>query len=70
PPPYSQSLTRPKRKHALGTQAEAALAALGRRAVRIATVLDDPSAVVILHSRIGGQPVLDLLSGEQLPRIC
>ncbi|MEK7409448.1 MAG: hydrogenase expression/formation protein HypE [Acidobacteriota bacterium] len=51
-------------------QAEAALAALGRRAVRIGTVLDDPSAVVILHSRIGGHRVLDLLSGEQLPRIC
>ena len=30
---------------------------------------DDPG-VVILESRIGGRRVVDMLSGEQLPRIC
>jgi hydrogenase expression/formation protein HypE len=30
---------------------------------------EDPG-VVILESRIGGRRVVDMLSGEQLPRIC
>jgi hydrogenase expression/formation protein HypE len=30
---------------------------------------DDPG-VVVLESRIGGRRVVDMLSGEQLPRIC
>ena len=25
---------------------------------------------VVLHSRIGGRRIVDMLSGEQLPRIC
>lgn len=33
-------------------------------------VLDGPRGVVTLESRIGGNRVLDMLSGEQLPRIC
>lgn len=31
---------------------------------------DDPNGLVTLHTAIGTQRILDLLSGEQLPRIC
>ncbi|HSW51009.1 MAG TPA: AIR synthase-related protein, partial [Bryobacteraceae bacterium] len=36
----------------------------------IGEVVADTSGPVILRSRIGGTRVLDMLSGEQLPRIC
>ncbi len=39
-------------------------------AVRIGQVAADSRGPVILRSRIGGTRVLDMLSGEQLPRIC
>ena len=40
------------------------------RATRIGEVTADPHGLVTLRSRIGGTRVLDMLSGEQLPRIC
>ena len=39
-------------------------------AVRAGTVYSSPSKVVTLRTRVGGNRVLDMLSGEQLPRIC
>lgn len=39
-------------------------------AARIGAVLDESPAVVVLRSRVGGRRVVDMLSGEQLPRIC
>jgi len=33
-------------------------------------VLDERSSTVYLRSRIGGNRILDMASGEQLPRIC
>jgi hydrogenase expression/formation protein HypE len=39
-------------------------------AVRIGAVRGDQAGLVTLRSRIGGNRVLDMLSGEQLPRIC
>jgi hydrogenase expression/formation protein HypE len=39
-------------------------------AVRIGAVEEGPAGTVVLRSRVGGNRVLDLLSGEQLPRIC
>jgi hydrogenase expression/formation protein HypE len=39
-------------------------------AVRVGTVYDHRSGLVTLRSRIGGNRVLDMMSGEQLPRIC
>jgi hydrogenase expression/formation protein HypE len=39
-------------------------------AARIGAVTSGPRGLVTLVSRIGGHRVLDLLSGEQLPRIC
>ena len=39
-------------------------------AARIGAVRAGPRGVVELESRIGGHSILDLLSGEQLPRIC
>jgi hydrogenase expression/formation protein HypE len=55
--------------------AEAALAAmrshpLGRDAAIIGEVVADHPGKVFLKSRIGGMRVVDMLSGEQLPRIC
>jgi hydrogenase expression/formation protein HypE len=39
-------------------------------AARIGVVTPSPAGMVTLESRIGGRRVLDMLSGEQLPRIC
>ncbi|MFN4219102.1 MAG: AIR synthase-related protein, partial [Candidatus Bipolaricaulia bacterium] len=39
-------------------------------ATLIGHVLEEPAGMVTLRSRIGAQRVLDMLSGEQLPRIC
>jgi hydrogenase expression/formation protein HypE len=39
-------------------------------AVRVGHVEKNPRRMVILQSRIGGSRVVDMLSGEQLPRIC
>jgi hydrogenase expression/formation protein HypE len=55
--------------------AERALAALrahplGREAAAIGEVTADHPGKVFLRSRIGGTRVVDMLSGEQLPRIC
>jgi hydrogenase expression/formation protein HypE len=55
--------------------ADAALAALrahplGRHAARIGEVVAEHPGTVVLRSRVGGQRVVDMLSGEQLPRIC
>ncbi len=40
------------------------------QAEKIGEVLEGPAGTVFLRSRIGGNRVLDMLSGEQLPRIC
>lgn len=55
--------------------AEAALAAMrshpqGRGAAIIGEVVAEHPRRVILRSRIGGQRIVEMLSGEQLPRIC
>jgi hydrogenase expression/formation protein HypE len=39
-------------------------------AVQVGTVFEHRSGIVTLRSRIGGNRVLDMMSGEQLPRIC
>jgi hydrogenase expression/formation protein HypE len=38
--------------------------------VRVGKVAESPGRTVVLQSRIGGNRVVDMLSGEQLPRIC
>jgi hydrogenase expression/formation protein HypE len=43
---------------------------LGRRAGRIGVVGDQGAGLVTLRSCIGGTRVVDMMSGEQLPRIC
>jgi hydrogenase expression/formation protein HypE len=55
--------------------ADAVLAAmqnhpLGKEAAIIGEVVDDRPGKVFLRSRIGGLRVVDMISGEQLPRIC
>lgn len=55
--------------------AEAALAALrahplGAGAARIGEVVADPQHFVQMHTSVGGQRIVDWLSGEPLPRIC
>jgi hydrogenase expression/formation protein HypE len=42
----------------------------GSGAVRIGTVSEAPKKTVILKSRLGTNRIVDMLSGEQLPRIC
>jgi len=43
---------------------------LGRDAARIGEIVAEHPGMVLLKSRIGGERVVSLLSGEQLPRIC
>jgi len=55
--------------------ADDALAALrahprGREAAAIGAVVADHPGKVVLRSRVGGRRVVDMMSGEQLPRIC
>jgi len=57
------------------TQAAAALDVLkkvevSQGSVRVGKVDEIPGRTVVLQSRIGGNRVVDMLSGEQLPRIC
>jgi hydrogenase expression/formation protein HypE len=43
---------------------------LGQEAAIIGEVVDEHPGRVFMRSRIGGMRVVDMLSGEQLPRIC
>jgi hydrogenase expression/formation protein HypE len=43
---------------------------LGRDAVRVGEVTAGPAGLVVLRTGLGGTRVVDLLSGDQLPRIC
>ena len=43
---------------------------LGDQACIIGTVLDKKPGLVTMRSRIGATRIVDMLSGEQLPRIC
>jgi hydrogenase expression/formation protein HypE len=57
------------------TQVDSALSALrkvevSQGAVLVGKVEEAPGRTVVLQSRIGGNRVVDMLSGEQLPRIC
>ena len=56
-------------------QAEAALGAmrahsLGKDAAVIGEVVSAHPGFVTMKTRVGGMRVVDMLSGEQLPRIC
>ena len=42
----------------------------GREAARIGTVGDERAGQVVLRTLIGGQRLLGMLEGAQLPRIC
>jgi len=43
---------------------------LGREAAIIGEVTSDHPSFVLMKTRVGGTRVVDMLSGEQLPRIC
>jgi hydrogenase expression/formation protein HypE len=43
---------------------------LGKDAAVIGEVVESPAGRVILQTRIGGSRIVDMLTGEQLPRIC
>jgi hydrogenase expression/formation protein HypE len=58
-----------------GEKADDALAALrghplGTGAARVGTVREKPAAMVTLRTGLGGSRVVDVLPGDQLPRIC
>jgi hydrogenase expression/formation protein HypE len=59
PPEDAQRLLSVMRRHPLG----------GNAAV-IGEVVEDHPGMVVLTSRIGGERVVSMLAGEQLPRIC
>jgi len=43
---------------------------LGDGSCLIGKVKDDSSPAVVMRSRIGATRIVDMFSGEQLPRIC
>jgi hydrogenase expression/formation protein HypE len=43
---------------------------LGKEAAVIGEVIDEHPGMVMMKTRVGGTRVIDMLSGEQLPRIC
>ena len=43
---------------------------LGRDAARIGRVLEAPRGIVLLATSIGGERVVNMPAGEELPRIC
>jgi hydrogenase expression/formation protein HypE len=43
---------------------------LGRDAAQIGEVVSEHPGMVTLRSLVGGERVVTMLSGEQLPRIC
>ena len=43
---------------------------LGAGAVRVGRVVAEHPGLVVLRTRIGGNRIVDLLPGDQLPRIC
>lgn len=58
-----------------GNRADQVLSAMrahpaGRDAAIIGEVTEAPAGVVVLHTLFGGQRIVDMLVGEQLPRIC
>lgn len=58
-----------------GDRADQVLSAMrahpaGRDAAIIGEVTEAPAGVVVLHTLFGGQRIVDMLVGEQLPRIC
>jgi hydrogenase expression/formation protein HypE len=59
PPQKSEEVLSAMHGHPLGTHARI-----------IGEVTDDHPGVVLMTSAIGGNRVVDMLSGEQLPRIC
>ena len=59
PQPDAQRVLAAMRAHPAGTHSAI-----------IGEVFDDPKGVVVLHTGFGGQRIVDMLVGEQLPRIC
>ena len=58
-----------------GDRADQVLSAMhahpaGRHAAVIGEITETPAGVVVLHTLFGGQRIVDMLVGEQLPRIC
>jgi hydrogenase expression/formation protein HypE len=43
---------------------------LGRNAAAVGQVVDDHAGMVVMQSLVGGERVVTMLAGEQLPRIC
>jgi hydrogenase expression/formation protein HypE len=42
----------------------------GREACVVGEVVDDRARLVVLETTVGGRRIVDMLQGEQLPRIC
>ena len=42
----------------------------GREARVVGEIVEDASALVVLRTTVGGRRIVDMLQGEQLPRIC
>ena len=56
--------------HAVGALEALRSHVLGRDATIIGNVIAQPQATVLLRTGLGGTRIVDLLPGDQLPRIC
>jgi hydrogenase expression/formation protein HypE len=59
PPEHAQHVLEAMRGHRLG-----------RDAAVIGSIVEDHPGMVVMRSMIGGERVVSMLAGEQLPRIC
>lgn len=57
-------------EHAAAVLAAMRAHAAGTHAAIIGQVAVDPRGIVTMHTRFGGDRIVDMLVGEQLPRIC
>ena len=57
-------------RHAERTVARMRAHPNGREAAVIGSVVADRAGLVVLETAVGGRRIVDLLPGEQLPRIC
>jgi hydrogenase expression/formation protein HypE len=42
----------------------------GREACIVGEIVEDAARLVVLKTTVGGRRIVDMLQGEQLPRIC
>ena len=53
-----------------GLDSRRATRSLGRDAAIVGEVVEEHPGTVVMRSSVGGERIVSMISGEQLPRIC